>query len=103
EMPEPHGSGECPSPMPPGTWIVAREDTTLEVRSSTAFPLAEIWAALDRFHLRVMESLCRMIDQDTVAEADRLRLRSGLNRRRRTSIVSRLAGIITAGSEASQP
>jgi len=36
-------------------------------------------------------------------EADLLRLRSDLNRQRRTSIVNRLAGIITAGSEASQP
>ncbi|SFK02423.1 NHLP bacteriocin export ABC transporter permease/ATPase subunit [Bradyrhizobium sp. cf659] len=102
EMPEIHGSGECPSPMSPGTWVVAREDATLVVRESTAFPLPEIWAALDRFHARVMESLCRRIDEDTLAEADRLRLRSGLNRQRRTSIVSRLAGIITAGSEASQ-
>jgi NHLM bacteriocin system ABC transporter ATP-binding protein len=103
EMPQPRGVGDCPSPMPPGTWIVAREDATLEVRSSTAFPLAEIWAALDRFHVAVMESLCRRIDEETLAEVDRLRLRSGLNRQRGTSIVGRLAGIITAGFEASQP
>jgi NHLM bacteriocin system ABC transporter ATP-binding protein len=103
EMPETHGSRECPLPMPPGTWIVAREETALEVQESTAFPLAEIWAALDRFHGRVMESLCRRIDEETLAEADRLRLRSGLNRLRRTGIVSSLAGIITDGSGASQP
>src|SRR5205823_9654649 len=103
EMPETFGSGEYLSPMPPGTWIVAREEATLEVRESTAFPLAEIWVAIDRFHVRVMESLCRKIDEDARAEADRLRLRSNLNRLRTSSIVGRLAGIITAESGASQP
>ncbi|WP_051389561.1 NHLP bacteriocin export ABC transporter permease/ATPase subunit [Bradyrhizobium sp. Ec3.3] len=102
EMPQLHGAGERPLPMPAGSWIVAREETTLEVLESAAFPLAEVWAALDRFHLRVMESLRRRIDEEHVAEADRLRLRSNLNRLRTTSIVSRLAGIITAGSGVSQ-
>lgn len=102
EMPETLGSGEYLSPMPPGTWIVACEDATLEVRESAAFPLAEIWVAVDRFHVRVMESLCRKIDEDVRAEAGRLRLRSNLNRLRTSSIVGRLAGIITAGSGASQ-
>jgi NHLM bacteriocin system ABC transporter ATP-binding protein len=103
EMLEAHGSGECPLPTPPGTWIVAREDTTLEVRESTAFQLAEIWAALDRFHARVMETLCRRIDGEALAEADRLRLRSNLNRLRTSSIVGRLAGIIAAEPGSSQP
>nr|WP_176422176.1 NHLP bacteriocin export ABC transporter permease/ATPase subunit [Bradyrhizobium sp. 2S1]MCK7670713.1 NHLP bacteriocin export ABC transporter permease/ATPase subunit [Bradyrhizobium sp. 2S1] len=103
EMPAPHGSRECPAPMPPGTWIVAREEATLVVRDSTAFPLAEIWAALDRFHARVMEGLCRRIDEETLAEADRLRLRSNLNRLRTCSIVDRLAGIIAAEPGSTQP
>jgi NHLM bacteriocin system ABC transporter ATP-binding protein len=103
EMPEAYGSGECPLPIPPGTWIVAREDTTVAVRGSTDFPLAEIWAALDRFHARVMETLCRRIDEEALAEADRLRLRSNLNRLRTSSIVGRLAGIIAAGPGSSQP
>lgn len=103
EMPEALGPGEYLSPMPPGSWIVAREDVTLEVRNSTVFPLADIWAALDRFHVRVMQGLCRRIDQETLAEAEHLRLRSNLNRLRTTSVVGRLAGIISAGSGASQP
>jgi NHLM bacteriocin system ABC transporter ATP-binding protein len=103
DMPEVYGSGENPLPMPPGTWIVAREDTTLEVRESTDFALAEIWAALDRFHARVMESLCLRIDEDALAEADRLRLRSNLNRLRTSSIVGRLAGIIAAEPGSSRP
>jgi NHLM bacteriocin system ABC transporter ATP-binding protein len=103
KMPETLGPRECPSPMPPGTWIVAREEATLVVRESTAFPLAEIWAALDRFHARVMESLCRRIDEETLAEADRLRLRTNLNRLRTSSIVGRLAGIIAAEHGSSQP
>jgi NHLM bacteriocin system ABC transporter ATP-binding protein len=103
EMPEAYGSGECPLPIPPGTWIVAREDTTVEVRGSTDFPLAEIWAVLDRFHARVMETLCRRIDEEALAEADRLRLRSNLNRLRASSIVGRLAGIIAAEPGSSQP
>jgi NHLM bacteriocin system ABC transporter ATP-binding protein len=103
QMPGAHGSSEVPLPIPPGTWIVAREDATLAVRESIAFPLAEIWAGLDRFHARVMESLCRRIDADAVAEADRLRLRSNLNRLRTGSIVGRLAGIIAAGPGSSQP
>ncbi len=32
EMPGAHGSGEVPLPIPPGAWIVAREDATLAVR-----------------------------------------------------------------------
>jgi NHLM bacteriocin system ABC transporter ATP-binding protein len=103
EMPAAYGSGECPLPIPPGTWIVAREDTTVEVRGSTDFPLAEIWAALDRFHARVMETLCRRIDEEALAEADRLRLRSNLNRLRTSSIVGRLAGIVAAEPGSSQP
>lgn len=63
-MPETHGSAERPVPMPPGTWIVAREDTTVDVRASTDFALAEIWVALDRFHAHVMESLCLRIDEE---------------------------------------
>jgi hypothetical protein len=103
EMPAAYGSGECPLPIPPGTWIVAREDTTVEVRGSTDFPLAGIWAALDRFHARVMETLCRRIDEEALAEADRLRLRSNLNRLRTSSIVGRLAGIVAAEPGSSQP
>src|SRR5258705_11860123 len=102
EMPGGHGSGEVPLPIPPGAWIVAREDATLAVRGSIAFPIAEIWAGLDQFHARVMESLCRRIDEEALAEADRLRLRSNLNRLRTSSIVGRLAGIIAAGPESSQ-
>src|SRR6266850_1034001 len=102
EMPGAHGSGEVPLPIPPGAWIVAREDATLAVRESIAFPLAEIWAGLDQFHARVMESLCCRIDEDALAEADRLRLRSNLNRLRTSSIVGRLAGIIAAGPGSSQ-
>jgi NHLM bacteriocin system ABC transporter ATP-binding protein len=102
EMPEVYGAGEIPLPIPPGTWIVAREDTTVEVRESTDFALAEIWAALDRFHARVMESLCRRIDEEALAEADRLRLRSNLNRLLTSSIVGRLAGIIATEPESSQ-
>lgn len=101
EMPEAHAFG-VPLPMPPGTWIVAREDATLAVRESEAFLLAEIWAGLDRFHARLMESLCRRIDEDALAEADRLRLRSSLNRQRTSSIVGRLAGIIAAGPGSSR-
>jgi NHLM bacteriocin system ABC transporter ATP-binding protein len=101
EMPEAHAFG-VPLPMPPGTWIVAREDATLAVRESEAFPLAEIWAGLDRFHARLMESLCRRIDEDALAEADRLRLRSSLSRQRTSSIVGRLAGIIAAGPGSSR-
>lgn len=97
EMPEAHGAGEVPLPMAPGAWIVAREDAALAVRASLAFPLAEIWAGLDRFHLRVMENLSRRIDEDAVAEADRLRLRSDLNRLRTGRTLGRLAGIIAAG------
>jgi NHLM bacteriocin system ABC transporter ATP-binding protein len=96
EMPEAHAFG-VPWPMPPGTWIVAREDAALAVRESNAFTLAEIWAGLDRFHADVMESVSRSIDEDARAEADRLRLRSNLNRQRTSSIVGRLAGVITAG------
>ncbi len=102
EMPEIHGAGERPLPMPAGMWIVAGEETTLEVRESTAFPLVEIWAAIDRFHLCVMENLYRRIDEETRAEADRLQLRSKLNRLRTTSIVGRLASIIAPRSGASQ-
>jgi NHLM bacteriocin system ABC transporter ATP-binding protein len=102
EMPEAHGSGKVPLPIPPGAWIVAREDATLAVRESIAFPLAEIWAGLDQFHARVMESLCCRIDEDALAEADRLRLRSNLNRLRTSSIVGRLAGIIAARPGSSQ-
>ncbi|MET4210037.1 NHLM bacteriocin system ABC transporter ATP-binding protein [Bradyrhizobium sp. LA2.1] len=94
-MPESDAS-DVPVPMPPGTWIVAREEATLTVRESGAFPLAEIWAGLDRFHVRVMESLRRRIDEDAVAEAERLRQRSNLNRMRTRSVVGRLAGIIAA-------
>jgi NHLM bacteriocin system ABC transporter ATP-binding protein len=101
EMPEAHAFG-APLPMPPGTWIVACEDATLAVRESEAFPLAEIWAGLDRFHARVMESLCRSIDDDALAEADRLRVRSNLNRLQTSNIVGRLAGIIAAGPGLSQ-
>jgi NHLM bacteriocin system ABC transporter ATP-binding protein len=101
EMPEAHAFG-VPLPMPPGTWIVAREDATLAVRESEAFPLAEIWAGVDRFHVRLIESLCRRIDEDALAEADRLRLRSSLNRQRTSSIVGRLAGIIAAGPGSSR-
>ncbi|MHC2621325.1 NHLM bacteriocin system ABC transporter ATP-binding protein [Bradyrhizobium huanghuaihaiense] len=97
EMPESYGARECPIPMPPGTWIVAREEATLEVRESAAFPFDEIWAALDRFHAGVMTSLCRKLDEEARAEAERLRLRSDLSRLRTTGIVSRLAGIIAAG------
>jgi len=96
EMPEAHASGKVPLPMTPGTWIVAREDAALAVRESSAFPLAEIWAGLDRFHARVMARLGRRIDEDALAEANRLRLRSNLNRLRTSRIVGRLAGIITA-------
>jgi NHLM bacteriocin system ABC transporter ATP-binding protein len=103
EMPEAHAFGKIPVPMPPGTWIVAREDATLELGESTAFRLAEIWAGLDRFHGYVMGSLCRKIDEDAIAEADRLRLRSKLNRLRTSSIVGRLAGIIDAGLGLSRP
>ncbi|UPK39187.1 NHLP bacteriocin export ABC transporter permease/ATPase subunit [Bradyrhizobium sp. 186] len=103
EMPEPYGSGECPLPMLPGTWIVAREDTTVEVRGSMDFALAEIWATLDRFHIRVMESLRGRIDEETLAEAHRLRLRSDLNRLRTSRIVGRLAGIIAAEPGSSRP
>jgi NHLM bacteriocin system ABC transporter ATP-binding protein len=103
EMPEVYGSRENPLPIPPGTWIVAREDTTVDVRASTDFALAEIWAALDRFHARVMESLCLRIDEEALAEADRLRLRSNLNRLRTGSIVGRLAGIIAAEPGSSRP
>ena len=42
------------------------------------------------------------IDEDALAEADRLRLRSNLNRLRTGSIVGRLAGIIAAGPGSSQ-
>lgn len=103
EMPEAYGSGECPLPIAAGTWIVAREDTTMEVRGSADFPLAGIWVALDRFHARVMETLCRRIDEETLAEADRLRLRSNLNRLRTGSIVGRLAGIIAGEPGSLQP
>jgi NHLM bacteriocin system ABC transporter ATP-binding protein len=103
EMPEAYGSAECPLPIAAGTWIVAREDTTVEVRGSTGFPLAGIWAALDRFHARVMETLCRRIDEEALAEADRLRLRSNLNRLRTSNIVGRLAGIIGGAPGSSQP
>jgi NHLM bacteriocin system ABC transporter ATP-binding protein len=101
QMAEVYGSGEGLLPIAPGTWLVAREDATLAVRESIAFPLAYIWAGLDRFHLRVMERLCRRIDEEALAEADRLRLRSNLNRLRTGSIVGRLAGIIAAGSSQS--
>jgi NHLM bacteriocin system ABC transporter ATP-binding protein len=102
QMPEALGSGKVPLPIAPGTWLIAREDTTLAVRESIAFPLVAIWAGLDRFHARVMESLCRRIDEDALAEVDRLRLRSNFNRLRTGSIVGHLAGIIAAGSARSQ-
>ncbi|TFV49240.1 NHLP bacteriocin export ABC transporter permease/ATPase subunit [Bradyrhizobium niftali] len=102
-MPEVCGSGECPLPVPPGTWLVAGEDATLKVGESSDFALAEIWAALDRFHVRVMESLYREIEQEAFAEADRLLRRSGLNKLRTRSIVGRLAGIIAAESGPSLP
>lgn len=103
EMPEVCGSAECPLPAPPGTWLVAGEDATLKVGESSDFALAEIWAALDRFHARVMESLYRGIEQEAFAEADRLRRRSGLNKLRTRSIVGRLAGIIAAEPGPSLP
>jgi NHLM bacteriocin system ABC transporter ATP-binding protein len=103
EMPEAYASGAVPLPMAPGMWVVAREDATLAMQESVVFPLAEIWAGLDRFHARVMESLCRRIDQDALAEADRLHRRSNLNRLRASSIVGRLAGIIAAGPGLSPP
>jgi NHLM bacteriocin system ABC transporter ATP-binding protein len=102
QMPEALGSGKVPLPIAPGMWLVAREDTTLAVRESIAFPLAAIWGGLDRFHARVMESLCRRIDEDALAEVDRLRLRSNFNRLRTGSIVGHLAGIIAAGPARSQ-
>jgi NHLM bacteriocin system ABC transporter ATP-binding protein len=101
EMPEAYTSGKVPVPIAPGTWIVAREDVSLALRESMDFPLAEIWAGLDRFHANVMESMCRRIDEDALAEIDRLRLRSNLNRLRTGNIVGRLAGII-AGPGLSQ-
>jgi len=51
------------------------------------FALAEIWPrSIDSTHAS-MESLCRRIDEEALAEADRLRLRSNLNRLRTSSIV----------------
>ena len=97
EMPEAHGPGEPPLPIAPGGWIVAREPATLAVHDNSAFALAEIWAALDRFHVAVAESLCRSIEDDIRAETDRLQWRSTLNRSAIGGIVGRLAGIIDGG------
>lgn len=102
ESPQIHAAGNVPVPMAPGTWMVARDDAELEVQDSTAFPIEEIWAGLDRFHALVMEGLCRNIEDDARVEVDRLRSRSKLNRLRTGGIVDRLGRIITAGPEFSQ-
>ncbi len=97
ELPQPHGSGEGPrrcrrgrgsSPARPRPWRFGRARHSRLPRSGPR-SIASMDAS--------WRALCRRIDEDTLAEARRLRLRSGLNRQRRTSIVGRLAGIIRPG------
>ena len=75
-------------------WLRAESDTALTVQGSEALSIDALWAGLDRFHQITMHLLSARIGSASLAEAERLRTRSQLERLRSGGIVDRLAGII---------
>lgn len=94
EAPRACGPGDPPLPLASGTWLATEAQSALAVQDSDAFTAAEIWAGLDRFHALAMTFLSDRIAAAAIAESQRLRTRSRLDRLRTNGILDRLAGVI---------
>ncbi len=87
-------AGDPVVPLASSMWLRAESDTALTVQGSEALSIDALWAGLDRFHQIAMHFLSARIGSASLAEAERLRTRSQLERLRSSGIVDRLAGII---------
>ncbi|WP_298887665.1 NHLP bacteriocin export ABC transporter permease/ATPase subunit [uncultured Bradyrhizobium sp.] len=83
-----------PSPLSPGTWLVAEAPTKLRVRDGASLALAEMQAGIDTLHRLVVAELARKFDNEWAADMARLERRAVEQESRAETAMGRLVGLV---------
>ena len=96
-------AGDPSLPLASGSWAEACEETSLRVLDGGAVPDADMWSAIDRFHLQALRCIADRIAGAQEAEFRRLGRRADQTAMHGAQLVQELAGVLGPRRNAAFP